>query len=122
MERKAQGYLHLVLKKQWYEMIVSGKKTVEYRDITDYYCSRLVSKENIARLSPVAQEVNGIRVVSFDGEVDITHLTKGFSFVAFHCGYTSRSILCRIRKITIGMGNPEWGAPTDRPVFMIYFS
>ena len=29
--------LHLTLKKQWFDMILSGVKTEEYRDIKPYY-------------------------------------------------------------------------------------
>ena len=34
--------LHLNLKKQWFDMIASGEKKEEYRDIKDYYYSRMV--------------------------------------------------------------------------------
>lgn len=33
--------LKLVLKKKWYDMIASGEKKEEYRDIKPYYSSRL---------------------------------------------------------------------------------
>lgn len=36
--------LHLPLKKQWYEMIDSGVKTEEYREIKLYWISRLRDK------------------------------------------------------------------------------
>ena len=29
------------LKKEWYEKIKSGEKTVEYREVKDYWCTRL---------------------------------------------------------------------------------
>lgn len=33
--------LHLVLKKRWYDMIASGEKTEEYREIKPYWSNRL---------------------------------------------------------------------------------
>lgn len=33
--------LHLTLKKKWFDMIASGEKTEEYRDIKPYWNSRL---------------------------------------------------------------------------------
>lgn len=32
--------LTLPIKKQWFDMILSGEKKEEYRDITDYYTAR----------------------------------------------------------------------------------
>jgi hypothetical protein len=34
--------LHLTLKKQWFDMIASGEKKEEYREIKPYWVSRLV--------------------------------------------------------------------------------
>lgn len=34
----------LILKKQWFDMIESGQKTIEYRDATDYWLKRIVNR------------------------------------------------------------------------------
>lgn len=39
------GTLKLVLKKKWYDMIASGQKKEEYREITDYWIKRISGKE-----------------------------------------------------------------------------
>lgn len=36
-------------------------------------------------------------------------------------GYTKRTMLREIESISIGNGKPEWGAPTDKQVFIIKF-
>ena len=36
--------LHLTLKKKWFNLIASGKKTVEYREFKPYWEKRLVAK------------------------------------------------------------------------------
>ena len=35
--------LIFTLKKEWYEKIKSGEKTVEYREVKDYWATRLYS-------------------------------------------------------------------------------
>lgn len=81
--------LHLVLKRKWYEMIESGEKKEEYREIKPYWEKRLL-------------------------ESDFTHVT-------FQLGYQKNALrmtFC-IEDMTFGRGNPNWGAPTDRDVFII---
>lgn len=36
--------LHLTLKKKWFDLILSGKKTEEYREIKPYWEKRLMGK------------------------------------------------------------------------------
>lgn len=36
--------LHLTLKKKWFDMILSGEKTEEYREIKPYWMKRLFNK------------------------------------------------------------------------------
>ena len=42
MEKKV---LTLTVSKQWFDMIVTGEKTEEYRKIKPYWASRLVNKQ-----------------------------------------------------------------------------
>lgn len=42
----------------------------------------------------------------------------GYTHVKFSYGYTKRTMTFEIESITIGKGNPEWGAPTEE-VFII---
>ena len=34
--------LHLTLKKEWFDLILSGKKPIEYREYTKYWIARLM--------------------------------------------------------------------------------
>ena len=85
--------LHLPLKAKWYEMQESGEKTEEYRELTEYWRKRLIDHETLR--------------------------AKPYTHACFRYGYTRRCFINRIDSITIGMGLPEWGAPTDREVFII---
>lgn len=40
-----KNVLNLVVSKQWFDMIVSGEKTEEYREIKPYWASRLVNQQ-----------------------------------------------------------------------------
>lgn len=96
--------LHLVLKKKWYEMQECGEKTEEYRDITPYWCKRFLGFDSA--------------LFSYRYNYQSCNM-KEYTHVCFHYGYTQRCFINRIDSITIGRGNPEWGAPTDRDVFII---
>ena len=117
--------LHLVLKKKWYEMQESGEKPEEYREITPYWYQRLYQRKKefgyAGRLTRDDAE--------YCCEPDLRYILKGEGFadtelkpythVLFSYGYTQRCFINRIDSITIGMGLPEWGAPTYREVFII---
>ena len=38
-------YLHLALKKNWFDLILSGEKKEEYREIKPYWEKRLIGKK-----------------------------------------------------------------------------
>lgn len=112
--------LHLPLKAIWYEMQESGIKTCEYREITPYWVKRLVWDEDFNE--PVSDE--DIEFIcsqpkGIENIFDVGWKPKPYTHVCFHYGYTQRCFINRIDSITIGRGNPDWGAPTDRYVFII---
>jgi len=85
-QRKAT--IHLFLKSKWYDMIASGIKTEEYREIKPYWCKRILClKQN--------------------------------DLVCFHRGYTNVTVTFMIVDLDVGFGKPEWGAPTDKKVFIL---
>ncbi len=115
--------LDLVLKHKWYDMIASGEKPDEYREITHHWMQRLflpgdyfylwksfreytMDAKMIARLRKQIYETAEMRFRDYDA-------------VRFHRGYTKTTMILAIQYITIGMGNPLLGAPTDRDVFII---
>lgn len=73
----------LPIKKKWFDMIKTGEKKEEYREIKPYYNSRF---EIFKRVSHV--------------------------LVMFRNGYSSNSpyIVCRC-SLSVGKGKKEWGAP-----------
>lgn len=89
--------LHLPLKREWYDMIASGEKPEEYREINAYWLPRLVDLSK--------------SIDSF----------KPFTHACLRRGYTKTAMLREIESISVGYGKPEWGAPTDRRVYIIKF-
>lgn len=100
--------LHLPLKKEWYEMIESGVKTEEYREIKPYWNQRLLMYGN-------AWGDKGLVVNTYNKGF---LLFEKYDAVKFSYGYTKRTMTFDIKEITIGKGNPEWGAPKE-DVFII---
>ena len=124
--------LHLVLKKKWYDMIESGEKTEEYRDINYLYCSRLlyeyVFDKGWCNLTQVrageydskdglAEGIKSYLNRKYLNEGDLKF--KNFNTVCFHYGYTNKTISYKIENISIGIGKTEWGAEKDKEYFVI---
>jgi len=102
--------LDLVLKHKWYDMIDIGEKPEEYRDLTEHWVKRLLTLTE-----------QGFKKLHYFGILEEREIIKfkDYTHVRFHRGYTSMTITFEIERISIGKGNPEWGAPTDREVFII---
>lgn len=49
-------------------------------------------------------------------------LTKRYTHVCFHKGYSNTTFTRKIDCIESGYGRPDWGAPLDRPVIIIKHS
>jgi hypothetical protein len=101
--------LHLTLKKKWFDMIASGEKTEEYREIKPYWSTRLMNlpadwcKSNEA----VMRESEWTRM-------DFTH-------VSFRNGYRKNapSLTFKMNEIRITTGFQEWGAEPGKKYFVI---
>lgn len=100
-----QKILDLPLKAEWYDMIESGEKKEEYREIKPFWIRRLTELKTDTLLF---SHRNGYQEVPF----------KKYDAVRFRYGYTKRTMTFEVEDIVIGMGNPEWGAP-ETPVFII---
>jgi hypothetical protein len=102
--------LHLTLKKKWFDMIASGEKTEEYREIKKYWIQRICDDHpgNIG------------------GDLMDAHTVCAYTFRPFkHCylrlGYRTDApqLLREIKEIVIDTGKPEWGAEPGKKYFVI---
>lgn len=81
--------LHLTLKKKWFDMILSGEKQDEYREIKPYWTKRLTGKKH-------------------------THIqfTNGY-------GKNRPSFIIEYVELWQGYGLTRWGAPGIRKVYIL---
>lgn len=97
----------------WFDMILSGVKKEEYREFKVFYAKRFCTEYPISQrvwgwaLDPLAPK-ESFKMVNWK----VLHLTNGY-------GHDKPQLWAHIESITIGRGKPEWGAPTDRDVFII---
>ena len=89
--------LHLTLKKKWFDMILSGEKKEEYREMKPYWEKRL-----------------------YHIWYPLIRQFRDYDAIEFRNGYSKNApiILVQCIEVTAGIGKPEWGAP-DYPVFII---
>jgi hypothetical protein len=111
---KQMKTLKLTLNKQWFDLIEKGIKTEEYREIKDYWITRLCFA--------IFDENGNQRQLIKPDNIDYHRLLfKDFDFVEFTNGYskTSPQIIMECKVIEVGTGKFEWGAVENTQYFVI---
>lgn len=100
-ETAKEKTLHLTLKKQWFDMILSGDKKEEYREIKPYW---------IGRLSDIPKGYS-----NWDEGI------KYFNTITLKNGYASDApeMVIECKGIQIREGNPNWGAEEGKKYFVL---
>ena len=96
----------LPIKKKWYDMILSGEKKEEYREISNYYYSRFKNVLGFNEMNKVLHSVSEYKSNVFD--------------VVFRNGYRSNSphIWAEVR-LLVGTGKMKWGAEKDKVYYIL---
>lgn len=81
--------LHLTLKKQWFDMIASGIKKEEYREIKPYWSTRLLNRD-----------------------YDQINFRNGYK-------KNAPRMLVEFKGLRADIGNIKWGAPPSSAVYII---
>jgi hypothetical protein len=97
--------LHLTLKKKWFDMIASGEKKEEYRDLKVYWANRLASRIMCDAVGGWLHNIDSN--ISFK-HFDLVHFARGGHF---HDSIPQITVECL--GVAIGKGKPEWGAEGD---------
>lgn len=108
------GVLHLVNSYTWYDMIECGEKPEEYRDISVWktqICRYGISNHNATHKD--CMDGCPFKLPSCSAQVP-----TDVKVVCFHRGYTNHTMRWTVEGISIGVGNPKWGAPKEE-VFII---
>lgn len=124
--KKRSDVLTLALNKPWFEMIKSGVKTEEYREIKKSYIGRFFDMDAMLKAFTEAGGPND-RELAFANAVDCgtwVNFLKKFTKLVLTCGYPSKTDRSRRLEfdgphIDIGCGKPEWGAVPDKKYFVI---
>jgi len=91
--------LHLNLKKKWFDMVLSGEKREEYRDISAYWTSIFSSHIYIKGTSYHPTAV----------------------IICFSNGYRKnrRQFKINCTRLNVGWGKQEWGASPEKQYFIL---
>lgn len=112
---KTKKFLTLTVSKQWFDMIVAGEKTEEYREIKPYWVARLFqNNSNIVDVRNFASALAG-RTDLLKKYIDAQRIVlKQYTHVLFINGYCKDSprIEKEIESITIG--KPKKGLCPDK--------
>ena len=117
--------LKLVLTCQWYLMIERGIKKEEYREIKIYWEKRLLDYERLKKYVIDNYAELKLKQIFFPHRVPLENACKafprGFTHVRFYLGYAKKrpSMTFKLDGISMEKGNPDWGAPKDKDVFII---
>ena len=97
--------LTLTIKKEWFDMILSGEKKEEYREIKPYYETRFMTVYGIAWI------YGGIKVKGRESPI---------KEILFKNGYSKNSpqfvAKCALH---IGTGKEEWGAEQNKEYYIL---
>ena len=111
--------LTLPIKTRWFDMILSGEKKEEYREIKEYYETRFQNLFGAITIYPLYPPDNFLDRSEFEllqGEAVPEEIRKdSVQEIIFRNGYSkdSKAIKARCR-LRIGKGRPEWGAEPDK--------
>lgn len=102
--------LILPIKKKWFDMILSGEKKEEYREIKPYYTSRFA---NLLGLNISGQNEEDKRLL-------LKSQAKKQFVVLFRNGYSSSSpafsAFCHLK---VGAGKEKWGVATGVEYYVL---
>jgi hypothetical protein len=87
--------LHLTLKKKWFDMILSGEKKEEYREMKPYWAERLKDK--------------------------VHSVFKDYDTITFKNGYSANApeMVVELLGISIDEGMRSWGAEPDTKYYVL---
>ncbi len=107
--------LHLTLKKKWFDMIASGEKKEEYRELKPYFIRLLFDWKEVAGFPESFLDS------LLEEKYPMFFFSKKYNRVKFRNGYISDSptVILKYEGIRMGEGKPEWGAEPGKKYLII---
>lgn len=100
------------LKKQWFEKIKSGEKSIEYREIKPYWTKRFINAG--------CENNKGDIDLLFNGSIECLHPVIS-PVCKLRLGYTDTYLTAIVKEISIIDGNKS-DLHVNRPVYAIHLS
>lgn len=130
--RNTSNTTTFILIKKWFDMVASGDKREEYRALTPFWARRLCKAEEMERFCSEMEYFNKVKHgMTPNTMLQLVHRLvqtykvdfRGFTDAVFVNGYGKKrpAVSRKITGISIGLGTPQWGAPSE-PVFIIKIS
>ena len=112
--------LHLTLKKKWFDMILSGEKKEEYREIKPYWINRLCWHEFHKQANDL-ETLNYCRHNAQNGRFPMDVFNNNYDAICFKNGYAkdAPSMTIEFKGIDVGFTKPEWSDNWQGEVFKI---
>lgn len=116
--------LRLSLYREWFEMWQTDEKPEDYRDITPYWCKRLLTEETLNMLHLNTSVPVLVRDLQRLYDKYGTQIFKEFDSLVLTLGYPKKGDKSRIMTfgcpfLYLGQGHEEWGAVRGRTYFII---
>ncbi len=108
--------LILPIKKKWFNMILSGEKKEEYREIKPYYTSRI---RNLLDITDCDDDDEAVLII-IKVCTEVIGETRPFN-VMFRNGYSkaSPSFVAKCT-LSVGKGKEEWGAKQEKEYYRFH--
>ena len=113
--------LTLPIQKKWFDMILSGEKKEEYREIKEYYETRFQNLFGAVTIYPSSIFSDRREYVLLQGDAVPEEIRKDcIQEIIFRNGYSKDSKAIKARcKLRTGKGRPEWGAEPDKQYYIL---
>ena len=116
--------LALPIRKKRFDMILSGEKKEEYREIKEYYETRFQNLFGAITIHPLYPPDNFLDRSEFEllqGEAVPEEIRKDrVQEIIFRNGYSKNSEAIKARcRLWIGKGRPKWGAEQNKQYYVL---
>ena len=113
--------LTLPIRKKWFDMILSGEKKEEYRELKEYYETRFRNLFGAITIYPSSIFLDRSKYELLQGEAVPEEIRKdSIQEIIFRNGYSKDSKAIKARcKLRIGKGRSEWGAEPDKQYYIL---
>ena len=132
--------LHLNLHKKWFDMILSGEKKEEYREVNPYWAYRLINKISKNGVNKIQSKhwwhgylgrhgKDSNRSFYYFGSRDKESIDfiidnygfKDYKTITFSNGYSKnrRQFVIELLSIRVDNGKSEWGALENKKYFIL---